>query len=198
MSMRSCLVAATLAALCSAPLLRAQVPDLYDMNTVRDVYFTFSQPDYWTQLTNNYAPEINIAANLTVDGRTYPNVGVRFRGNTSYTQLPVGSQKKSFNVELDWMVPGQDIHGYDHLNFNNGFHDPTFLREPLTYMVMRRHGVAPKANWIRLWINGQYWGIYINAQQPNKDMMKEWFRSNDGNRYRGFPTSGTFGNGRCA
>lgn len=198
MSIRSCLVAATLATLCSAPLLRAQVPDLYDMNTVRDVYFTFSQPDYWTQLTNNYAPEINIAANMTVDGRTYPNVGVRFRGNTSYTQLPAGSQKKSFNVELDWMVQGQDIYGYDHLNFNNGFHDPTFLREPLTYLVMRRHGVAPKANWIRLWINGQYWGIYINAQQPNKDMMKEWFRSNDGNRYRGFPTSGTFGNGRCA
>lgn len=178
-----------------------QVPDLYDMDTVRDIRLQFSQPNWWAQLTANYGPEINIAANMTVDGITYPNVGVRFRGNTSYTQLPAqpnqGWEKKSFNIEMDWMVQGQDIYGYDHLNLNNGFHDPLFLREPVTYYVMRRHGVAPKANWVRLWLNGAYWGIYINVQQPNKDMFKEWFRSNDGNRYRCFPVSGGFGNGRC-
>jgi spore coat protein CotH len=178
--------------------LPAQVPDFYDMDTVRDVYLTFGQANYWTLLTNNYASATNIAADMTVDGRTYPSVGVRFRGNTSYTQLPTGSQKKGFNIEMDWIVASQDVYGYDSLNFNNGFHDPTFLREPMTYYIMRRHGVAPKANWIRLWLNGQYWGVYINVQQPNKDMMKEWFRSNDGNRYRCFPTSGGFSNGRCA
>lgn len=181
--------------------LSAQVPDLYDMGTVRDIYLQFSQSNWWAQLTANYAPEINIAANMTVDGVVYPNVGVRFRGNTSYTMLPPqpqqGWEKKSFNIEMDWMVPSQDIYGYDHINLNNGFHDPLFLREPLTYYVMRQHGVGPKCNWVRLWLNGTYWGIYINAQQPNKDMMKEWFRSNDGNRYRCFPTSGGFSNGRC-
>jgi hypothetical protein len=180
---------------------RAQAPDLYDMNVVRDVYLQFNQTNWWTQLTNNYAPEINIAANMTIAGVTYPNVGVRFRGNTSYTMLPPapnqGWEKKSFNIETDWMVPGQDVHGISHFNFNNGFHDPTFMREPLTYYVMRRHGVAPRANWIRLYLNGALWGVYINVEQPNKDMLKQWFRSNDGNRYRCFPTSGGFSNGRC-
>jgi hypothetical protein len=189
------------AALATCVPLAAQAVDLYDMNVVRDVYLQFSQPNWWSQLTTNYAPEINIAANMTIDGVTYPNVGVRFRGNTSYTQLPPqptqGWEKKSFNIETDWQVTGQDVHGVDHFNFNNGFHDPTFLREPLTYYVMRRHGVAPRANWIRLHLNGTYWGVYINVEQPNKDMMKAWFRSNDGNRYRCFPTSGGFSNGRC-
>lgn len=189
-------VLAALASLC--PLLPAQVPDFYDMDTVRDVYLRFNQSNWWTLLLNNYASRTNIAADMTVDGRTYPNVGVRFRGNTSYTMLPAGSEKKGFNIEVDWLVPSQDVLGYDSLNFNNGFNDPTFLREALAYYVMRRHGVAPKANWIRLWLNGTYWGIYINVQQPNKDMMKEWFRSNDGNRYRCFPVSGGFSNGRCA
>jgi spore coat protein CotH len=180
----------------------AQLPDLYDMNTVRDVYLTFSQGNWWSQLTTNYAPEINIAATMTIDGVAYPNCGVRFRGNTSYTQLPQspnqGWEKKSFNVETDWMVAGQDVYGVSHFNFNNGFHDPTFMREPLTYYVMRRHGVAPKANWIRLHLNGTYWGVYINVEQPNKDMMKQWFRSNDGNRYRCFPNPGfSFSNGNC-
>ncbi|MBM4060776.1 MAG: hypothetical protein FJ265_06740, partial [Planctomycetes bacterium] len=202
MKLRSAFVAVAAAFL--APLC-AQVPDLYDMNTVRDFYLQFAQTNWWTLLTQNYTPEINIHATLTVDGIAYPNVGVRFRGNTSYTQLPPqpqqGWEKKSFNIEMESGLPGQvlgqDLYGYDHLNLNNGFHDPLFLREPLTYYVMRQHGVAPKCNWVRLWLNGTYWGVYINAQQPNKDMMKEWFRSNDGNRYRCFPTSGTFGNGRC-
>lgn len=189
------------AALTLAHLLPAQVPDFYDMDTVRDVYLQFAQPNYWQQLEANYQPEINIAATMTVDGVVYPSVGVRFRGNTSYNWLPnapqQGWEKTSFNVSMDWSVAGQDIQGYDNLNFNNGFHDPLFLREAMTYYVMRQHGVAPKCNWVRLHLNGTYWGIYVNVQQPNKDMFKEWFRSNDGNRYRCFPTSGGFQQGRC-
>jgi len=188
--------------LATASALSAQIPDLYDMDTVRDVHLTFAQSNWWSQLTANYQPEINIPATLQWSGVTVQNVGVRFRGNTSYTQLPVapnqGWEKKSFNVELDAFTLGQDLYGISHFNFNNGFHDPTFLREPLTYYTMRRHGVAPRANWIRLFLNGAYWGVYINVEQPNKDMFKQWFRSNDGNRYRCFPTSGTFSNGRCA
>lgn len=199
MSIRTASVAVLATCLAYLP---AQVPDLYDPEVIRDVYLTFGQSNWWTLLTNNYVSDTNIAANMTVDGITYPNVGVRFRGNTSYTMLPTqpnqGWEKKSFNIEMDWLVPSQDIYGYDSLNLNNGFHDPTFLREFLTYHVMRRHGVAPKANFVRLYLNGALWGLYINVQQPNKDMMKEWFRSNDGNRYRCFPTSGGFNNGRCA
>ena len=104
--------------------LTAQAPDLYAPGTVRDVYLTFSQPNYWALLTANYASATNIAANITVDGLTYSNVGVRFRGGASYTSLPAppsqGWEKKSFSIEMDWQVPGQDIYGYDQLNLDNG------------------------------------------------------------------------------
>jgi hypothetical protein len=191
----------SLAALCFAAAsasVSAQVPDFYDERAYRTIYLQFNQANWWSLLVQNYGPEIDIPADMTVDGVTYPNCGVRFRGNTSYTMLPAGSEKKSFNIRTDTFVAGQDLYGYDNLNLNNGFHDPTFVREFLTYWVMRRHGPAPKANFVKLYLNGVYWGVYINVQQPNKDWAKEWFRSNDGNRYRGFPTSGTFGNGRCA
>src|SRR5262245_40778577 len=92
-----------------AGLTPAQPPDLYDIGTVRDIYLTFNQPNWWTLLINNYGPEINIPADLRIDNLTLPNVGVRFRGNTSYTMLPPGSEKKSFNIETDAFAPGQDI-----------------------------------------------------------------------------------------
>ncbi len=107
-----------LLAVCIAPCTTAQAPDLYDVDVIREVHLTFAQPNWWQLLLNNYGPEINIPADMRVDGVVYPTVGVRFRGNTSYTQLPPGSEKKSFNIETDAYVPGQDLYGYEHLNLN--------------------------------------------------------------------------------
>ena len=78
--------------------LPAQTPGFYDLDTVRSLYLTFKQVDWWQQLTNNYGKEIDIEADLTVDGKIYSQVGVRFRGNTSYMRLPPGCQKKGFNI----------------------------------------------------------------------------------------------------
>lgn len=168
----------------------AQTPGLYDLDTVREFRLYFSQSNYWTQMRNNYASKTNIAADLKVDGVTYANVGVRFRGNTSYRRIPAGSEKFGFNIETDFTDPDQKLLGYDHLNLNNGYHDPTFMREVITYQIARRYMCAPQANFVKVYLNDQYWGIYINVQQPNKDMIEEWFRTNDGNRYRGFPSGG--------
>ncbi len=175
-----------------------QVLDFYDINAYRTVDLNFTQANWYTLLQANYSTQTELAGSMTVDGVTYPNCGIRFRGNTSYTQLPSTSQKRSFNVRLDSIVPGQDIQGYSHLNFNNGFHDPTFLREFIAYYVMRQYGPAPGCNLIKLNVNGVYWGVYINVQQPNKDFTRQHWRSDEGNRYRGFPESGSFSNGRCA
>jgi hypothetical protein len=192
---------ALFAALFLTQLTPAQAPDFYDIGTVRDVYLQFSQANYWQQMEANFAAKVNIPADMTVDGVTYPDVGVRFRGTASHNSLPSspqqGWEKENFKISMDFTVVSQDVQGYDNLNFNNCFYDPTFLREVMSYYVMRQHGVAPKANWIRLHINGTYWGLYVNEQHPNKDMLKEWFRSNDGNRYQCTPTIGGYLNGRC-
>lgn len=171
------------ALVCTGSLL-AQRPNLYDLDTVRDMKLYFAQPNYWQLLLNNYRSKTEIKADLKVDGLTYKDVGVRFRGNTSYTRVP--GEKKGFNIRTDAFVPGQDIYGYDHLNLNNGYHDPTFMREPLTYHIASKYMASPKCNWVRVWLNDVYWGIYINVQQPNSKMMDENYPDGDGNRYRGF------------
>jgi hypothetical protein len=171
----------------------AQRKGLYDLDTVREIRLYFKQTNYWTLLKNNYASKTNMEADMKVDGVTYPRIGIRFRGNTSYRRLPSGSQKAGFNIETDFYIPGQDLYGYEHMNLNNGFHDPTFTREVITYQLARKYMCAPKANFVKVYLNDAYWGIYINVQQPNSDMMKEWFRSSGGNRYRGFPSGGSGG-----
>ena len=43
---------------------------------------------------------------------------------------------------------------------------------------------APKANFTRVVINGESWGIYTNAEQFNKDFIKNWFKTEKGARWK--------------
>ena len=155
----------------------------YNNNLVKDVYLNFTQTDYWTQLTNNYASETNIAATMIYDGVTYSNVGVRFRGNTSYTTIGT-SQKKSFGVETNFVDPNLNIDGYNDFKFNNAHQDPTFMREVLYNRMARRHIPIAKGNYIHLYLNNVDWGIYPNIQNVDKNFLDEWWTSNDGARFR--------------
>ena len=156
---------------------------LYERATIRKVYLNFTQPNYWSLLTANYATEGNIHANMTAEGASYPGVGVRFRGNTSYTGTGT-SQKKSFAIETDFVNADQTFMGYKNLKFNNAHQDPTFMREVLYNRMASRHTPIAKANYVRLYINNEDWGIYSNVQAVDKTFLKEWFMSNDGARFR--------------
>lgn len=161
----------------------APTSGFYNKDLVKNVYLNFAQTDYWTQLTNNYTSETNIAASMIYDGITYPNVGVRFRGNTSYTTIGT-SQKKSFGVETDFVDPTLNIDGYNDFKFNNAHQDPTFMREVLYNRMARRHIPIAKGNYIHLYLNNVDWGIYPNIQNVDKNFLDEWFVSNDGARFR--------------
>lgn len=156
---------------------------LYDETVLRTFELRFESPDWWDQLTANYGTGENILADLTVEGVTYPEVGVRFRGNTSYTRTG-DSEKKSFNIEMDFVDEDQTLMGYRTLNLNNAYLDPSFMREVLYFHEARNYVPTPKANHVHLTINGQNWGVYANVQQINADMVAEWFPSNDGDRWK--------------
>jgi len=157
---------------------------LYDSSIIRNIYLEFPQADYWQLLRQNYNSQTEIPARMTVDGVRFDSVGVRFKGETSYLQLPPNAQKMSFNISVDFVRPEQRLMGYKTLNLHNAFQDESFLREVFFLRQSRKHIPAAKANFINLYINGEYWGPYPNIQQINKDFLEEWFLSNDGCNWR--------------
>lgn len=160
----------------------APAQDLYDPAVLRTFALTFAQPDWEAQLRANYVSQVPIAATLVLDGVTYPNVGVRIRGNTSYTALPAGSQKFSLKIETDFVDPAQEVMGFDDINLNNGFRDPTFSREVVYNNFVAQFVPNPRANHALVTINGQDWGVYINVQQVDKRMLRAYFEDDDGLR----------------
>ena len=157
---------------------------LYDPNVVRTFNITFTQPNWEALLRQNYAAEIDLAGTLVVDGQTYLNVGIRIRGNTSFTGLPANSQKFSLKLEMDFVDPNQTLMGFDTINLNNGWRDPTFTREVEFSNFLAQFVPNPRANSAIVRINGANWGVYNNVQQPDKGMLRGYFSSADGLRVR--------------
>lgn len=158
--------------------------DLYEDAVLQGLELTFKQANYWQLLHDNRVKKIYIKADLRHDGKLYRDVGVRFRGNSSWLGV-VGKDKKPFKISMDEFVPGQRLKGYRTINLNNNFLDPSMMREPLSYWVLRKFMPASGCNFAKLSINGKNWGLYVNAQQINSDFLPQWFDDTDGVRYRG-------------
>lgn len=165
----------------------------FQLNKIRRIELQFDQSDYWTRLTSNYQSKTDLPARLIHDGKTYIDVGVRFKGQTSYQR--VTTMKKSFNITMDYKDSTQNLKGYETINLNNSFEDNSFIREVFYENITRPFSQSLKANFVHLYINGQDWGLYPCIQALDGDYTDEWFLSNEGARWRCERTTTSGGGG---
>lgn len=160
---------------------------IFSAPQVHDVYMTFVQPNYWDSLTNYYTIDKYLKGNIVFDGTAYNDVGIKFKGNSSYSNP---SDKKSFKVDMNEFVSGQDVNGLKKFNLNNGFKDPTFLREKMALDFCQEHGLAaPRCAYARVYINGTYWGLYMFVEEmDNGTFLKQHYNNKQGNMFKGDPS----------
>lgn len=156
---------------------------LYDPGVVRTLFLRLVPDDWYDELRDLYHTEVDVPAALVVDGRTYADVGVRFRGNSSYFATGE-SLKKSWNLSLDWADDDQRLYGYRTLNLLNSHTDPSFAREAMFSEIGRDYTPAPRVNHVRLVVNGDDWGVYVNVQQFNSDYVRDAFGETGGDRWK--------------
>ncbi len=162
-------------------LAAASAQDLYNPAALREFRLVFSQPDWRELLQRNIPLEMDIPARLSVDGVTLDSVGVRYKGNSS---LNIPGEKKPFNITTDAFIDGQDLWGYSTLNLNNCFKDPTFVREMIAYRLAALYLPSARTAYARLYINDEYWGLYLHVQQINRAFLRECFGNDGGNHYK--------------
>jgi hypothetical protein len=156
---------------------------LYDSGVLRTIFLEFEEPDWEQELVDFHNTDIEVPAKMTVDGKVHPGVGVRFRGMTSYQSVGNGS-KRSLSLSVNLIKKDQYLYGYRTLHLLNSFSDPTFMRSVLYLQIARNYYPVPKANFMRVVINGESWGLYVNQQQFNSDFTKDFFGSAGGFRWK--------------
>ncbi|MFO0917652.1 MAG: CotH kinase family protein [Planctomycetaceae bacterium] len=164
---------------------------LYDPSVLRTLFLDFENEDWEAELSEFHNSDVEVPATLTVDGVEYPEIGVHFRGMSSYMMVPAGF-KRSLNLSLDFVDAKQRLYGYKTLNLLNCHEDPSCLSTVLYSQIARKHIPAPQANFVRVVINGEDWGVYVNVQQFNKEFLAENYDSAKGARWkvRGSPGGG--------
>lgn len=156
---------------------------LYEPTTLRTFFLEFAAADWEKELGDFANTDVEVPAKLTVDGKTYADVGVHFRGASSLFTVGEGS-KRSLNLSLDYIHEDQNLAGHRTLNLLNSHVDPSFLRTVLYYEICRAYLPAPRANFVRVVINGESWGVYVSAEQFNKDFVRDNFKTIKGARWK--------------
>src|SRR6476659_8527525 len=156
---------------------------VYYPATIRTVFLQFEESDWEQELASFNNTDVDVPATTTIDGKIYKDVGVHFRGMSSYFMVPEG-RKRSLNLAFDFADEKQQFGGYKTLNLLNAASDPTFLRAVLYTEISSHYTPTPKMNYIRVVINGESWGLYLNTEQFNKDFTRDFFKSTKGARWK--------------
>lgn len=111
---------------------------------------------------------------------TVENIGFRLRGNTSRN-----SQKRSFKVSFNTFESGREYRGLDKMNLNGEHNDPSIIRSKLSWDIFQTLDIpAPRANHVKFYINGEYFGLYINVEHIDNEFIQDRFGSDAGNLYK--------------
>jgi spore coat protein H len=138
-----------------------------------------------------------VPASIGFDDRTWPYVGLRYKGNSSLSNSwQQGISKISFRLDFDEFeddypeTQDQRFWGFKKLTFSSGFKDPSYLRETLAVEIFRGNGVpAAQATFYEVYVtvegqDEQYWGLYTGLEDPSDAMLDAVFGDNDGNLYK--------------
>ena len=111
---------------------------------------------------------------------TMNDVGFRLRGNTSRN-----SQKKSFKVSFNTFEPGRKWHGLEKVNLNGEHNDPSIARSKFCWDMLKQFAIpAARSNHVRVYINNNYYGLYINTEHIDEEFVESRFGNKNGNLYK--------------
>jgi len=145
---------------------------LYEPKVFRTVSLEFEDAD-WEKELSDFAPtDVLVPATLTLDGKIYPGVGVRFKNRNAEPETATG-YKRALKVVLNYSNLGQTISGRRQLILLDAATDATMLRTVLYSHVARQYIQAPEANLLRVAINGENWGTYVSVEPFDDVFIKE-------------------------
>lgn len=145
----------------------------YDVNTIQHIEIYFLQPnwDFQMDTAKHGAEGYIIADRVVVNDVEFLNVGVKYKGNSSYDST---YQKNPLHIELDHLI-SQSYQGFKDIKLSNGYADPSMIREVISYKILNNYMISPRANFAKVFINDAYIGLYTNTESIGKTFCNSNF-----------------------
>lgn len=168
----------------------------FDANTVNTVNITISEENWQAMLENPLAEEFQMC-DVTINGDVYTSTAIRTKGMTSLSQVASSdSDRYSFKMKADEYVSGQSFYGLDEFVLNNCYQDASSMKEYLSYELLTEMGVpSPLYSYAAVYINGEYWGLYLMIEAVEENFAYRNFGSDYGELYKPESMDGGMGGG---
>lgn len=166
---------------------------LFDTSKVHQIDIVMDDWDGFLETCEN--EEYTVCA-VVIDGESYKNIGIRAKGNTSLSNVSqLNSDRYSLKIEFDHYNSSESYYGLDKLCLNNIIQDNTYMKDFLSYQLMREAGVpSPLCSYAYVTINGEDWGLYLAVEDVEDAFLQRNYGSDHGELYK--PDSMSMGGGR--
>jgi hypothetical protein len=156
---------------------------LFEEDSIREIHLEFYDPNYHNILQTAwyYDPDFRLPAKLTLNESVYDSVGVRYKGNSTFC-LPNdnGNVKVPYNIDINYFIENQTLLGYNKLKLANAWMDPTFMKDIVASNIYRKYLPSGEANLMKLYVQGNYIGLYVNGESINKQFLKKHYDEKKG------------------
>ena len=152
--------------------------NFYEKAFVQQIEIFFGFTNWDAQLDAATATDVYVVADsVRINGVSFDSCGVKYKGNSSYSPT---NQKNPLHIELDHIKGNQDYQGYTDVKLQNGYKDPSMIREVLSYAILEQYMDCPKGNFANVYVNGVYRGLYSSAESINKTFnANHYYQSGD-------------------
>ena len=154
--------------------------DLYDIDHITEIKIYFDDANWDATMDSYYANDQDelLYGTCEINGVNYDSVGVAYKGNSTYNE---NNLKNPLKIKLAEVFDFQQYHNCQTLKLSNGFKDPSFVREVLSYEIGRKYMDMPLSNYATVYINDQYYGLFVSSESINGDFMEKRFYCDDDN-----------------
>jgi hypothetical protein len=148
---------------------------LFDKKSIGEIRLTLPAKNWVDPLDSLRIYGMGLmTGSLSIDGVKYDGVGVRFRGDKSYQ---MGLRRNPFTFVLNHINPAQNHQGYTSLKLSSALRDPSMVREMLFYEIAAKYMPTPQACYMKLYVNDEYIGVFVNIESVDKHFLETNFGS---------------------
>ncbi len=162
----------------------AKVDPFYPDRVVT-VRVVLPEADWQSLMADAYSKDY-YKADFWFDDELVPDIAIRTKGNASLQETVVWkSQRFPLAIDFNLFNKARSFHGMTKVHFNNGWSDPTLIRDVISYEIFAEMGVpAPRASIVDLYVNDHHLGVYTMAEAVDTSFLERYFTDTTGNLYK--------------
>ena len=172
--------------------------DIFPTDRVLDVQITVAEEDWDTirHQSRNFASALDVRrktepidspytyvdASVTIDGISFPEVGIRKKGFLG----SLNAFRPSLKIRLNHVDKKASIEGLTNLTLNNNQQDHSLVSQFMGYALFNAAGSpAPRCAYARVTVNGVNLGVYSHVESMRNPFLQRAFGNDRGSLYEG-------------